>query len=133
MQASLALGSRLVPGVGQGFVLTWPPPCSREGLLSPSILIFFHLFCCLRIQKRKREEPQCIKSNGGGKLSVRLSSWKGLLGFHNAILFQNSIQNIYSSDLEKGEERRELHLWSSVPKPDRSLNQGFLLCIHCLI
>lgn len=78
------------PGVGQGFVLTGPPPGTWERMLSPSFLISFHL-SSLRIQNRRKEEPLCIKSHGRGKLYVALSFWKGFLGFQNTIIFQDSI------------------------------------------
>lgn len=90
-----------MPGVEPGFALTWTPVSSRKSLLSHSFLTLFHLFHSLRIQKR-REKPLYIKSHGGGKLYLVLFCWKGLPGFQNSILFQDSLQKIYNSDLGKG-------------------------------
>lgn len=135
LQPSLALGSLSVPGVGPGFALIWPRLGSRKGLLSHSLLTTVHLFHFLGVQKR-REKPLYITRHGRGKLYLAFSSWKGLLGLQNNILFQDSIQKIYSSDLKKkkkGEARRKPNLWSSFPKPGKSLTQDCLFCIHCLI
>lgn len=95
LQGSLALGSPLVPGVGQGFILTWPPLGTREGLLSPSSSIFFPPFFFFQNQNQRREELLCNRSHGGGKLCVALSSWKGLVVFSE----HSSVPGFHIKDL----------------------------------
>ena len=101
LQASLVLGSLSMLGVEPGFALTWLPLSSGKGLLSHSFLTLFHLFYSLRIQKRG-EKPLHIRSHGRGKLYLALSSWKELPCFQNNILFQDSTQETYNNNLEKG-------------------------------
>lgn len=82
LQASCALGYLSVPGMGQGFIRTWPPP-GRKGLLSHSFLTLFHLFPSL---KNPEEEKSRRASEVMGEVSC---IWHFLLvlGFHGTIPF----------------------------------------------